>query len=311
MRITSGGLLAATPGPSISRRCSTELLYNKTYSLLYEGGHRWIDARHYGLLNTLPIDRPTGTPPDVVFSTLPIPTRRPFRGSKSSLSRGGKAGPLWRRGDPPSIMCGRSGGAVYIPDGGPPDKSMEDTDMIHRPMPVSHLRLLALLAVLLPLAGCGGGGSKYAGTWKRDLYGEGEVQMNLAANGGVELMLPSPRWPDSVDMKGTAQFKGDTLIFPADSAGSPCQTDRGPLRGEPAEDELHIAGVGLDGCGGRHAALVGAWTEVLAQAGHCCVTQWNAPSPQTRSVQSIADDLAIGKERLQRGRARRRRARGS
>ena len=33
----------------------------------------------------------------------------------------------------------------------------------------------------------------------------GEVQMNLASNGGVELMLPSPRWPDSVDMKGRAQ----------------------------------------------------------------------------------------------------------
>jgi starch-binding outer membrane protein, SusD/RagB family len=51
----------------------TELLYNKTYSLLYEGGHRWIDARHYNRLNTLPIDRPTADPPDAIFSTLPIP----------------------------------------------------------------------------------------------------------------------------------------------------------------------------------------------------------------------------------------------
>jgi starch-binding outer membrane protein, SusD/RagB family len=51
----------------------TELLYNKLYSLLYEGAHRWIDARHYGRLNTLPIDRPTGPTPDQVFSTLPIP----------------------------------------------------------------------------------------------------------------------------------------------------------------------------------------------------------------------------------------------
>ena len=95
--------------------------------------------------------------------------------------------------------------------------------MIHR-VTASHLRVLALLALLAPLAGCGGEGSKYAGTWKRDLYGEGEVQMNLASNGGVELMLPSPRWPDSVDMKGRAQFKGDTLLFPADTAGSKCQT---------------------------------------------------------------------------------------
>ena len=50
-----------------------ELLYNKRYSLMYEG-HRWIDARHYGRLATLPIDRPANTPPDVIFSTLPIPT---------------------------------------------------------------------------------------------------------------------------------------------------------------------------------------------------------------------------------------------
>jgi len=51
-----------------------ELLYNKLYSLMFEGAHRWIDARHYGRLGTLPIDRPTGDPPDVVFSTLPVPT---------------------------------------------------------------------------------------------------------------------------------------------------------------------------------------------------------------------------------------------
>jgi len=53
-----------------------ELLYNRLYSLLFEGAHRWIDARRYGRLGTLPIDRGPrpGTPPDQVFSTLPIPT---------------------------------------------------------------------------------------------------------------------------------------------------------------------------------------------------------------------------------------------
>lgn len=130
--------------------------------------------------------------------------------------------------------------------------------MIHRPMPVSHLRLLALLAVLLPLAGCGEG-SKYAGTWKRELYGEGEVQMNLASNGGVELLLPSPRWPDSVDMKGRAQFKGDTLIFPADTAGSTCQTADARYAVSMTDDGMHVAGLGMDSCGGRRAALVGTW----------------------------------------------------
>ncbi len=73
VRTRSGNLPAlgafGTPDAAL-----TELLYNKVYSLLFEGGHRWIDARHYARLNTLPIDRPGGDPPDVVFSTLPIPT---------------------------------------------------------------------------------------------------------------------------------------------------------------------------------------------------------------------------------------------
>ncbi len=116
------------------------------------------------------------------------------------------------------------------------------------------------LAAMLPVVGaCGGGGSKYAGTWKRDLYGEGEVHMNLAANGGVELMLPSPRWPDSVDMKGRGNFKGDTLVFKADTATSACQTGDARYVVSRDQDQLHIAGLGMDTCGGRHAALVGTW----------------------------------------------------
>ena len=43
---------------------------------MFEGAHRWIDARHYGRLDSLPIDRPGPDfdPADVVFPTLPIPT---------------------------------------------------------------------------------------------------------------------------------------------------------------------------------------------------------------------------------------------
>jgi starch-binding outer membrane protein, SusD/RagB family len=48
----------------------TELLYNRLYSMMFEGGYRWIDARRYGRLSTLPVDRPD----DLVFSTLPIPS---------------------------------------------------------------------------------------------------------------------------------------------------------------------------------------------------------------------------------------------
>jgi len=120
-------------------------------------------------------------------------------------------------------------------------------------------RQLALAAAVLSLAACGGEASKYSGTWTRDLYGEGEVKMNLASNGNMELMMPSPRWPDSVDMKGHAAFAGDTLLFKADTAGSACQTADARYVVSRTEDELHIAGVGMDTCGGRRAALVGTW----------------------------------------------------
>ena len=122
------------------------------------------------------------------------------------------------------------------------------------------IRLLGTLAVLLPLlSACGGDAGKYAGTWKRDLYGEGEVQMKLASNGGVELMLPSPRWPDSVDVKGKAEFLGDTLVFKADTAANACQTSDARYVVSRTQDQLHIVGLGGDGCGGRRAALVGTW----------------------------------------------------
>jgi hypothetical protein len=69
VRETSGNLppLADLGTPE---EALTELLYNKLYSLMFEGAHRLIDARHYDRLETLPVDRST----DQVFSTLPIPT---------------------------------------------------------------------------------------------------------------------------------------------------------------------------------------------------------------------------------------------
>jgi hypothetical protein len=130
---------------------------------------------------------------------------------------------------------------------------MEGTNMI-------GIRSLGLLVAFLPLlSACGDDAGKYAGTWKRDLYGEGEVQMKLASNGGIELMLPSPRWPDTVDMKGRGRFKGDTLIFKADTAESACQTSDARYVVSLEQDQLRIAGLGMDNCGGRRAALVGTW----------------------------------------------------
>jgi hypothetical protein len=118
---------------------------------------------------------------------------------------------------------------------------------------------LALIAAVVSLAACGGERSKYSGTWTRDLSGECEVKMNLGSNGNVELMMPSPRWPDSVDMKAQAAFVGDTLVFRADTAGSACQTADARYVVNRTEDQLQISGVGMDTCGGRRAALVGTW----------------------------------------------------
>ena len=57
VRTTSGGL---APLASLGSQSSalTALLYEKRYSLLWEG-HRWIDLRRYNRLNTLPLDLPT------------------------------------------------------------------------------------------------------------------------------------------------------------------------------------------------------------------------------------------------------------
>ena len=131
--------------------------------------------------------------------------------------------------------------------------------MILRHASSSTIASLAAMALLLGCGDRGGPAAKYAGSWSRDLYGEGEVKMDLASDGGVQLMLPSPRWPDSVDMKGHADFVGDTLLFKADTTGSPCQTADARYLVDRSGDSLKIAGVGLDNCGGRRAALVGTW----------------------------------------------------
>lgn len=71
IRAQSGGL-----GPSTLTEASSntaildELLYNRLMSLIFEQGVRWIDARKYGRLNALPLDRPG----DVVHSQQIVPT---------------------------------------------------------------------------------------------------------------------------------------------------------------------------------------------------------------------------------------------
>ncbi len=67
IRTNSGGL--APRGPFVNQAdFVAELLKQRRYSLLFEGGHRWIDARRFGLLATLPKALPTHS----------IPSRFPF-----------------------------------------------------------------------------------------------------------------------------------------------------------------------------------------------------------------------------------------
>lgn len=67
IRVTSGGL-----APRLDLDSSNivgELLKQRRYSLLFEGGHHWIDMRRYGGLNQLPRDLPS----HFVHERFPIP----------------------------------------------------------------------------------------------------------------------------------------------------------------------------------------------------------------------------------------------
>jgi hypothetical protein len=70
VRQVSGGL-APLGAFADQATALSELLYNRRYSLLFEG-HRWIDVRRYNLLNTLPQD-PTALGPALRFGKFPFP----------------------------------------------------------------------------------------------------------------------------------------------------------------------------------------------------------------------------------------------
>ncbi len=71
VRTISGGLTDIDPvtwsGMDTAARLD-ELLYNRRYSLLWEG-HRWVDLRRYDRLTSLPVDHPTFKR----FKQFPIP----------------------------------------------------------------------------------------------------------------------------------------------------------------------------------------------------------------------------------------------
>ena len=70
IRVHAGGLEPSTlTAASTDDAFIDELLYNRLYSLLWSQGTRWIDARRYNRLDTLPIDRAN----DVVFPNMLVP----------------------------------------------------------------------------------------------------------------------------------------------------------------------------------------------------------------------------------------------
>jgi hypothetical protein len=87
IRVNSGGLPPTTlTAASSTDAFVTELLYNRLYSLMWTQGTRWIDARRYNRLGTLPLDRPG----DVVHPNMLVPSAEcDARGLKVPCSVGG------------------------------------------------------------------------------------------------------------------------------------------------------------------------------------------------------------------------------
>jgi starch-binding outer membrane protein, SusD/RagB family len=69
VRVNAGNL-PPLGGPLSAPALLNELLYNRQYSLLWEQGTRWIDARRYGRLGNIPIAVAGGAVP----TRMPIPT---------------------------------------------------------------------------------------------------------------------------------------------------------------------------------------------------------------------------------------------
>jgi hypothetical protein len=78
IRQHAGGLAnTALTAASSTDAFVTELLYNRLYSLMWAQGTRWLDARRYGRLQSLPVDRPGDTRyPNMIIPAAECDARR-------------------------------------------------------------------------------------------------------------------------------------------------------------------------------------------------------------------------------------------
>lgn len=84
IRAAVGGSLAPLATLTNATEAVTALLYERRYSLLFEG-HRWFDVRRYGRINTLPLDLPT----HFRVTVMPVPQAEcVFRATQPVALRG-------------------------------------------------------------------------------------------------------------------------------------------------------------------------------------------------------------------------------
>ena len=85
VRSSSGGMSAVSQ-PNSDAAFLDLLIYERLFSLLFEGGHHWIDMRRFGRIQELPLDRPS----DMVPTSFPIPRNECIaRGIDGPCSAGG------------------------------------------------------------------------------------------------------------------------------------------------------------------------------------------------------------------------------
>lgn len=84
VRTTSGGLDAILVPPTTDAGFIDMLTYERLFSLLFEGGHHWIDARRFDFFDELPRDRTT----DDVPLAFPIPRNECIARGQQTCSAG-------------------------------------------------------------------------------------------------------------------------------------------------------------------------------------------------------------------------------